>query len=167
MKKVKTPKTRAKPKARMKTKPTPLAKNGNVDSPVKMKVGENEQGDKKNEKNRVKVNDGNMNSGDETRTNTTDEQHMLEVVNLIEEDKKRKVVGDKTQEDITRELKPIHELLKKRRQEIGMIKLFHDFEDNPIAPSLGVRGKKRKRYDDGYMGFETDYLKLFAIIARY
>ena len=71
-------------------------------------------------------------------------------------------MGDKTQEDIKRELEPIHELLKKRRQEIGMIKLFHDFEDNPIAPSLGVRGKKRKRYDDGYMGFETDYLRLFA-----
>lgn len=162
LKKMKT-KTRTKPKTRTKTKSMALTKNSNVDSPAKVKEGENKQDNKKNEKNQVKMNDTNMDINDEIRNNgAVDEQHILEVVNLIEEDKKRKVVGDKTQEDIKRELEPIHELLKKRRQEIGMIKLFHDFEDNPIAPSLGVRGKKRKRYDDGYMGFETDYLRLFA-----
>ncbi|CAL9728124.1 ino eighty subunit 1 [Monosporozyma unispora] len=94
--------------------------------------------------------------------NTPDDPHVFQINNLIKDDKARKIIGNKTQDDVITELIPIHDLLKLRRKEIGILKLFNEYENIPIAPALGVRGKKRKRYDDGYMGFETDYLKMFA-----
>lgn len=103
-----------------------------------------------------------MNSKNRINVNTPDDPHYCEINNLIKEDKSRKIIGIKTQSEINKELIPIHEILRQRRQEIGIIKLFNEYENIPIAPALGVRGKKRKRYDDGYMGFETDYLKMFA-----
>lgn len=103
-----------------------------------------------------------MGSKNRSNANTAEDPHYCEINNLIKEDKSRKIVGIKTQSEINEELIPIHEILRQRRQEIGIIKLFNEYENIPIAPALGVRGKKRKRYDDGYMGFETDYLRMFA-----
>lgn len=61
-------------------------------------------------------------------------------------------------QDLTRSQKPVH----LKRKDLGLIKVFNEYEDIPMASVIGIRGKKRKRFRDNVLGFETDYLKNFA-----
>lgn len=66
-----------------------------------------------------------------------------------------------TQKEYIDRLISIYETMKYRREELGIVKIFNEYEDIPLASMYGIRGKKRKRYRDGLLNFETDFLKVF------
>ncbi|KAL6941888.1 hypothetical protein ACO0QE_003049 [Hanseniaspora vineae] len=70
---------------------------------------------------------------------------------------------DFTQQEFKRQLYHSQVLASKKRNELGYLKIFQDYEDIPMATILGVRGKKKKKYQDSVLGFETDMLKAFKI----
>lgn len=89
------------------------------------------------------------------------------VSNLIQLDASKKVTGiDKTQEEFVTDLLKAHEIIRKKRNEVGLIKIFNEYEDVTMASVIGIRGKKRKKYKDELLGFETDYLRDFVIAKR-
>ncbi|CAI4060964.1 hypothetical protein SKDZ_06G0520 [Saccharomyces kudriavzevii ZP591] len=65
----------------------------------------------------------------------------------------------KTQEEFLVDLKKSQVPNRLKRRDIGLIKIFNEFEDIPVASVLGIRGKKRKKFKDNLLGFETDYMK--------
>ncbi|CAI4432369.1 CPI_1c_G0016980.mRNA.1.CDS.1 [Saccharomyces cerevisiae] len=65
----------------------------------------------------------------------------------------------KTQEEFLADLKKSQVPNRLKRRDIGLIKIFNEFEDIPVASVLGIRGKKRKKFKDNLLGFETDFMK--------
>ncbi|KAL6939914.1 hypothetical protein ACO0RG_003763 [Hanseniaspora osmophila] len=70
---------------------------------------------------------------------------------------------DFTQQEFKRQLYHSQVLAGKKRNELGYLKVFQDYEDIPMATVLGIRGKKKKKYQDSVLGFETDMLKAFKV----
>ena len=65
----------------------------------------------------------------------------------------------KTQEEFLADLKKSQVPNRLKRRDIGLIKIFNEFEDIPVASVLGIRGKKSKKFKDNLLGFETDFMK--------
>ncbi|CAI1969574.1 hypothetical protein SEUBUCD646_0F00470 [Saccharomyces eubayanus] len=65
----------------------------------------------------------------------------------------------KTQEEFLVDLRKSQVPNRLKRRDIGLVKIFNEFEDIPVASVLGIRGKKRKKFKDNLLGFETDYMK--------
>lgn len=89
---------------------------------------------------------------------------------LIEMDQ-QKIVGKinnkaKTETDFLKDLAHAQEPANLKRKDLGLIKVFNEYEDIPMASVIGIRGKKRKRFRDSVLGFETDYLKSFAAAKK-
>ncbi|CAI4038704.1 hypothetical protein SMKI_06G0500 [Saccharomyces mikatae IFO 1815] len=72
---------------------------------------------------------------------------------------KRVSESGKTQEEFLADLKKSQVPNRLKRRDIGLIKIFNEFEDIPVASVLGIRGKKRKKFKDNVLGFETDFMK--------
>lgn len=80
------------------------------------------------------------------------------VEDMIEADSNFKVTPDLTHSQVKALLLKAHEIARKKRQELGLIKAFDEYEDVALATVIGVRGKKRKKFSDGVLGYETDYI---------
>lgn len=79
---------------------------------------------------------------------------------LISQDLNKHVSENgKTQEEFLTDLKKSQVPNRLKRRDIGLIKIFNEFEDIPVASVLGIRGKKRKKFKDNLLGFETDFMK--------
>lgn len=90
-------------------------------------------------------------------------ENLSQIDKLIQKDRDKKIeYNDKTQHDFLTDLKLSHEPIRRKRNELGLIKIFNEFEDIPMASVIGIRGKKRKKFKDGLLGFETDYLRTFS-----
>ncbi|CDO93624.1 unnamed protein product [Kluyveromyces dobzhanskii CBS 2104] len=76
----------------------------------------------------------------------------------IDLDKSFKITDDLTQDQLRTKLIEAHKITNKKNHELGLIKLFDEFEDVPLATIVGIRGKKRKKFSDGILGYETDML---------
>lgn len=90
---------------------------------------------------------------------------------LIEADKK-KIVGKlgrsdrKTGEQFIRDLLESQGPVRWKRRDLGLVKIFNEYEDIPMASVIGIRGKKRKKFKDNVLGFETDFLRSFAAAKK-
>ena len=93
-----------------------------------------------------------------------------QIERLIEVDLNKKVyVSDKmvkTQQEFLDDLLNAHEWIRLKRQEVGLLKIFNEFEDITMASVIGIRGKKRKKFKDELLGFETDYLRNFMAAKK-
>lgn len=92
------------------------------------------------------------------------------IENLIEVDRE-KIVGKithvaKTQETFLKDLIKSQIPVNLKRKDLGLVKIFNEYEDIPMASVIGIRGKKRKKFKDNVLGFETDYLRNFAAAKR-
>lgn len=76
----------------------------------------------------------------------------------IDLDKNFKIRDDLTQTQLRTKLIEAHKITNKKNHELGLVKLFDEFEDVPLATIIGIRGKKRKKFSDGILGYETDML---------
>lgn len=47
-----------------------------------------------------------------------------------------------------------------------MLRLFNKYDDIPMGSVIGVRGKKRRKYKDDVLGYETSFLKTLAIAKQ-
>ncbi|EJS43912.1 ies1p [Saccharomyces arboricola H-6] len=72
----------------------------------------------------------------------------------------------KTQEEFLADLRKFQAPNRLKRRDIGLIKIFNEFEDIPVASVLGIRGKKRKKFKDNLLGFETDYMKNLGVSKK-
>ncbi|CCD26107.2 Ies1p NDAI_0G03300 [Naumovozyma dairenensis CBS 421] len=72
----------------------------------------------------------------------------------------------KKQDEFIHDLLESHKLVRFKRKEIGLIKIFNEFEDVPMASGIGIRGKRRRKFKDSLLGFETDYLRDLQIGKR-
>ncbi|AMD22314.1 HGL026Cp [Eremothecium sinecaudum] len=77
---------------------------------------------------------------------------------MIEADSNYQVAPDLTHSEAQALLLRAHKVARKKRQELGLIKAFDEYEDIALATVIGVRGKKRKKFSDGVLGYETDYM---------
>ncbi|QLL31769.1 hypothetical protein HG536_0B06370 [Torulaspora globosa] len=90
---------------------------------------------------------------------------------LIETDK-NKIVGKlgrsdrKTGEQFIRDLLESQGPVRWKRRDLGLLKIFNEYEDIPMASVIGIRGKKRKKFKDNVLGFETDFLRNFAAAKK-
>lgn len=76
----------------------------------------------------------------------------------IDLDKNYKIKDDLTQDQLRNKLIEAHKIANQKCHELGLVKLFDEFEDVPLATIIGIRGKKRKKFSDGILGYETDML---------
>ncbi|SCU78617.1 LADA_0A06524g1_1 [Lachancea dasiensis] len=88
-----------------------------------------------------------------------DEKMKDEMEELIKFDKRERIADHRTQDVVMQELERAQSVVRRKREELGLIKMFHEFEDVTMATVIGVRGKKRKKFKDGVLGFETDFLR--------
>lgn len=94
------------------------------------------------------------------------------IENLLQVDRNKSVckglqVGKNiSQTQFLKDLKKAQIFTKLKRKELGLMKAFNEFEDIPLASVIGVRGRKRKKFQDRLLGFETDYLKYFGLIKK-
>ncbi|CEP63515.1 Ies1p LALA0_S08e04258g [Lachancea lanzarotensis] len=107
----------------------------------------------------------------EIKNDLLDEKKRDEMEELIKFDKSEKISEHRTHDDILKELEKAQTLARHKREELGLLKLFHEYEDVTMATVIGVRGKKRKKFTDGLLGFETDFIRTFngakrALLAR-
>ncbi|SCV99968.1 LAFE_0B06502g1_1 [Lachancea fermentati] len=93
------------------------------------------------------------------RDESVDEKRRDEVNELIEQDRLEEVASDLTQEQLLKDLQSAQLSARHKREELGLVKLFNEFEDVTMATVIGVRGKKRKKFSDGVLGFETDFIR--------
>ena len=85
------------------------------------------------------------------------------VTAMIQLDEAKKLDGmDKTQRQFLADLQAAHRSVRDKRREVGLVKIFSEYEDVTMASVIGIRGKKRKKFQDGLLGFETDCLRSFA-----
>lgn len=90
---------------------------------------------------------------------------------LIEMDK-NKIVGKlgrserKTDEAFVQDLLESQRPVRWKRRDVGLVKIFNEYEDIPMASVIGIRGKKRKKFKDHVLGFETDFLRNFSAAKR-
>jgi len=84
------------------------------------------------------------------------------VSKMIRLDATKQLAGvDKTQKEFVEDLLEAHKIVRQKRKEIGLIKIFNVYEDITMASVIGIRGKKRKKFQDELLGFETDCLRDF------
>ncbi|SMN18527.1 similar to Saccharomyces cerevisiae YFL013C IES1 Subunit of the INO80 chromatin remodeling complex [Maudiozyma saulgeensis] len=84
------------------------------------------------------------------------------VSKMIRLDATKQLAGvEKTQKEFVEDLLDAHEIVRQKRKEIGLIKIFNEYEDITMASVIGIRGKKRKKFQDELLGFETDCLRDF------
>lgn len=76
----------------------------------------------------------------------------------IDLDNEFRVTPDFTQKELRDKLIESQKISMQKRHELGLMKMFDEFEDVPLATIIGIRGKKRKKYSDGILGYETDML---------
>ncbi|AET41135.1 Ies1p Ecym_7297 [Eremothecium cymbalariae DBVPG len=81
-----------------------------------------------------------------------------EVDEMIEIESKFNVTPNLTHLEAQALLLKAQEIARKKRQELGLMKAFDEYEDVTLATVIGVRGKKRKKFNDGVLGYETDYM---------
>ena len=99
-------------------------------------------------------------------------ERIKRIENLLQVDRNKSVckglqVGKNiSQTQFLNDLKKAHIFTKLKRKELGLMKAFNEFEDIPLASVIGVRGRKRKKFQDRLLGFETDYLKYFGLIKK-
>ncbi|EDO17493.1 hypothetical protein Kpol_1058p30 [Vanderwaltozyma polyspora DSM 70294] len=96
----------------------------------------------------------------------------LRVSKLLETDEKKYVCKGLEEGKLVSQSQFINDLTtaqafaKLKRKELGLMKAFNEFEDISLANVLGVRGRKRKKFKNNLLGFETDYLKYFGYIKK-
>ena len=93
-----------------------------------------------------------------------------QIERLVEVDLNKKVYVSgtvvKSQQEFLDDLLSAHEWVRLKRQEVGLLKIFNEFEDITMASVIGIRGKKRKKFKDELLGFETDYLRNFIAAKK-
>lgn len=72
----------------------------------------------------------------------------------------------RTQDQFIDDLRNAHMPVANKRRDLGLVKIFSEYEDIPMASVIGIRGKKRRKFRDGMLGFETDFLRNFAAAKR-
>lgn len=82
-------------------------------------------------------------------------------VGILEKSRERK-----TQRELLQDLSDAQEIVKRKRKQIGMLRLFNKYDDIPMGSVIGVRGKKRRKYKDDVLGYETSFLKTLAIAKQ-
>lgn len=100
------------------------------------------------------------------RNEVLDEKKKDEMEALIKFDKSEEVAEHRTQDALMQELEQAQALTRLKREELGLVKMFHEFEDVTMATVIGVRGKKRKKFKDGLLGFETDFIRTMSGAKR-
>ncbi|SCU97972.1 LAMI_0F12354g1_1 [Lachancea mirantina] len=100
------------------------------------------------------------------RNEALDERKRDEMEALIQQDSLEEVAPHLTQGALARELDEAQSCERTRRTELGLVKLFHEFEDVTMATVIGVRGKKRKKFKDGVLGYETDFIRVMGAAKR-
>lgn len=100
------------------------------------------------------------------RNEALDEKKKDEMEALIEFDKSEEVAQHRTQDALMQELERAQALTRRKREELGLVKMFYEFEDVTMATVIGVRGKKRKKFKDGLLGFETDFIRTISGAKR-
>lgn len=89
------------------------------------------------------------------------------VSKMIQLDATKQLAGiDKTQKEFLDDLLEGHKIARQKRKEIGLIKIFNEYEDITMASVIGIRGKKRKKFQDELLGFETDCLRDFMAAKK-
>lgn len=68
----------------------------------------------------------------------------------------------RTGDQFINDLRNAHMPVANKRHDLGLVKIFSEYEDIPMASVIGIRGKKRRKFRDGMLGFETDFLRNFA-----
>ncbi|CCE66190.1 hypothetical protein TPHA_0P00320 [Tetrapisispora phaffii CBS 4417] len=76
------------------------------------------------------------------------------------------VAKEISQHQFLKDLAGAQEYARLKRKEVGLMKAFSEFEDISLANLLGVRGRKRKKFKDNLLGFETDYIKYFGLLKK-
>ncbi|CCH62291.1 hypothetical protein TBLA_0G03550 [Henningerozyma blattae CBS 6284] len=71
-----------------------------------------------------------------------------------------------TQEECRAALERARAIARRRRQANGLLHVYAEYEDAPLATGVGVRGRKRRRYRDHVLGFETDFLRVLGVAKR-
>lgn len=98
-------------------------------------------------------------------------EDVTRIEGLIELDRK-KIVGKlgrhqtKDQQTFVQDLLSAQKPVKMKRRDLGLVRIFNEYEDIPMASVIGIRGKKRKKFKDDVLGFETDYLRSFAAAKK-
>lgn len=93
------------------------------------------------------------------------------IQSLIEMDRK-KIVGKlgrhktKDQQTFVQDLVSAQQPVKLKRRDLGLVRIFNEYEDITMASVIGIRGKKRKKFKDDVLGFETDFLRSFAAAKK-
>lgn len=89
-----------------------------------------------------------------------------EVEEMIEFDLNYPIRHNLTQNQLKLRLKKTQRIMKKKRKLLGLIRALEEYEDVTMATVIGVRGKKRKKFNDGIMGYETDYLRYMGVAKK-
>lgn len=93
------------------------------------------------------------------------------IESLIELDK-NKIVGKvgrterKTDKEFIKDLLESQGPVRWKRRDLGLVRIFNEYEDITMASVIGIRGKKRKKFKDNVLGFETDFLRAFAAAKK-
>lgn len=72
----------------------------------------------------------------------------------------------KTQKQLLDDLNQVHEFCRSKRKDLGMLRIFSRYDDIPMGSVIGVRGKKRRKYRDEVLGYETDYLRTIGLAKK-
>ncbi|KAL3238181.1 Ies1p [Nakaseomyces bracarensis] len=72
----------------------------------------------------------------------------------------------KTQQQLLNDLNKAHEYCRLKRKDLGMLRIFNRYDDIPMGSVIGVRGKKRRKYRDEVLGYETDYLRTLGLAKQ-
>ncbi|CAR28428.1 ZYRO0F03740p [Zygosaccharomyces rouxii] len=107
----------------------------------------------------------------EDRRNHNDQPESEDRIDQMISADKAKLVGipngeSKTQDQFITDLRNAHMPVANKRHDLGLVKIFSEYEDIPMASVIGIRGKKRRKFRDGMLGFETDYLRNFAAAKK-
>lgn len=110
----------------------------------------------------------NNNSGSHNNNDQPESEDRID--QLIAADR-AKLIGKPNGEQVTQDrfitdLRNAHIPVANKRNDLGLVKIFSEYEDIPMASVIGIRGKKRKKFRDGMLGFETDYLRNFSAAKR-
>lgn len=57
-------------------------------------------------------------------------------------------------------------LVQNRRKRLGLLRLYAEHEDAPLAPGIGIRGRKKRKFKDGVLGFETDFMYVLKVAKK-
>ncbi|GAV54839.1 hypothetical protein ZYGR_0AS01620 [Zygosaccharomyces rouxii] len=107
----------------------------------------------------------------EDRRNNNDQPESEDRIDQMISADRAKLVGipngeARTQDQFITDLRNAHMPVANKRHDLGLVKIFSEYEDIPMASVIGIRGKKRRKFRDGMLGFETDFLRNFAAAKR-